>query len=96
MDEPNRASPRPRRPPYLCIRDIVAFVRDLDRSRRFYVDQLGFELILDNRVMSGEVGWIPTKIGRLDFLRIRRRIGMWLDELYDLNGGISFEDGKIA
>lgn len=29
--------------PYLCIQDIIIFVRDLDLSLRFYVDQLGFE-----------------------------------------------------
>ena len=51
----DRIVPRPGRvEPYLCIQDIVVFVRDLERSRRFYVDQLGFELILDARLSSGE------------------------------------------
>jgi serine phosphatase RsbU (regulator of sigma subunit)/predicted enzyme related to lactoylglutathione lyase len=46
---------------YLCIQDIVVFVRDLDRSLRFYVDQLGFELIADKRLTSdGEMGWIEV------------------------------------
>ena len=45
---------------YLCIQDIVVFVRDLDRSQRFYVDQLGFELIADKRVTSDGVGWIEV------------------------------------
>jgi hypothetical protein len=52
-------------------------------------------------LLLGTVGYmsperIPTKIGRLDSLRVRRRIGMWLDKLYDLDGGISFEDSEVA
>ena len=45
--------------PYLCIQDVVVFVRDLDLSRRFYVDQLGFELIADQRLASGD-RWIEV------------------------------------
>src|SRR5271165_3673613 len=57
----NRSVLRPgREDPYLCIQDIVVFVRDLDRSLRFYVDQLGFELIADKRVTSDGVGWIEV------------------------------------
>ena len=33
---------------------------DLDRSLRFYVDQLGFELIADKRTTSDGVGWIEV------------------------------------
>jgi len=56
----NRIVPRPgREEPYLCIQDIVVFVRDLDRSLRFYVDQLGFELILDSHLSSGD-RWIEV------------------------------------
>ena len=46
--------------PYLSIQDIVVFVRDLDVSLRFYVDQLGFELIADKRVTSDGVGWVEV------------------------------------
>lgn len=57
----NRTVLRPgREDAYLCIQDIVVFVRDLDRSMRFYVDILGFELIADNRMTSGEMGWIEV------------------------------------
>jgi len=57
----NRSVLRPgREDPYLCIQDIVVFVRDLDVSMRFYVDQLGFELIADKRVTSDGVGWIEV------------------------------------
>ena len=45
---------------YLSIQDIVVFVRDLDVSLRFYVDQLGFELILDKRVTSDGLGWVEV------------------------------------
>src|SRR5208283_3504890 len=51
----NRTVLRPgREEPYLSIQDIVVFVRDLERSRQFYVDQLGFELILDSQLSSGQ------------------------------------------
>ena len=49
-----------REDPYLCIQDIVVFVRDLDRSLHFYVDQLGFELIADKRVTSDGLGWVEV------------------------------------
>lgn len=45
--------------PYLSIQDIVVFVRDLDVSKRFYVDQLGFELITEQRLPTGE-RWIEV------------------------------------
>jgi serine phosphatase RsbU (regulator of sigma subunit)/catechol 2,3-dioxygenase-like lactoylglutathione lyase family enzyme len=35
--------------PYLRLQSVTIFVRDLDRSVRFYVDQLGFNLIFDAR-----------------------------------------------
>ena len=41
----NRTVLRPgREEPYLSIQDIVVFVRDLEVSKRFYLQQLGFEL----------------------------------------------------
>ena len=48
-----------REEPYLSIQDIVVFVRDLEVSKRFYVDKLGFELIAENRLPTGE-GWIEV------------------------------------
>ncbi len=39
--------------PFLRIQSVNIFVRDLDRSLRFYVEQLGFSLALDARVQSG-------------------------------------------
>jgi serine phosphatase RsbU (regulator of sigma subunit)/predicted enzyme related to lactoylglutathione lyase len=48
-----------REEPYLSIQDIVVFVRDLEVSKRFYVDQLGFELITEQRLPTGE-GWIEV------------------------------------
>jgi len=55
----NRSVLRPgREEPYLCIQDIIIFVRDLDVSRRFYLEQLGFELIAD-RLEAGH-RWIEV------------------------------------
>jgi serine phosphatase RsbU (regulator of sigma subunit)/catechol 2,3-dioxygenase-like lactoylglutathione lyase family enzyme len=48
-----------REEPYLCIHDVLVFVRDQDRSLRFYVDQLGFRLIVDHTLPSGE-RWIEV------------------------------------
>ena len=56
----NRTVLRPgREEPYLCIHDVLVFVRDQDRSLRFYVDQLGFKLIVDHRFASGD-RWIEV------------------------------------
>jgi serine phosphatase RsbU (regulator of sigma subunit)/predicted enzyme related to lactoylglutathione lyase len=56
----NRSVLRPGRDePYLCIQDIVVFVRDLEVSKRFYVDQLGFELITEQCLPTG-VRWIEV------------------------------------
>jgi serine phosphatase RsbU (regulator of sigma subunit)/catechol 2,3-dioxygenase-like lactoylglutathione lyase family enzyme len=44
----------PNRPnPYLSIHAVNIFVRDQERSLRFYLDQLGFELAFDGRLQSG-------------------------------------------
>src|SRR6266581_3004603 len=38
-----------RQDPYLRLQSVTIYVRDLDRSLNFYVDQLGFQLIFDAR-----------------------------------------------
>jgi hypothetical protein len=48
-----------REEPYLCIQDIVVFVRDLKVSKAFYVDQLGFELITEQCLPNG-VRWVEV------------------------------------
>jgi serine phosphatase RsbU (regulator of sigma subunit)/predicted enzyme related to lactoylglutathione lyase len=40
--------------PYLRLSTVTVFVRDQDRSLRFYLDQLGFHLAFDTRLPSGE------------------------------------------
>src|SRR5258708_18593273 len=45
--------------PYLCIQDIVVFVRDLGVSKRFYVDHVGFERITEQVLPTG-VRWIEV------------------------------------
>ena len=56
----NRTVLRPgREEPYLSIQDIVVFVRDLDVSKRFYLEQLGFELLTEQRLPTGE-RWIEV------------------------------------
>ena len=42
-----------RQDPYLRLLHVTIFVRDQDRSLRFYVDQLGFNLVADNRFEGG-------------------------------------------
>jgi phosphoserine phosphatase RsbU/P len=39
---------------YLRLSAVTVFVRDQDRSLRFYLDQLGFSLALDTRLPSGD------------------------------------------
>jgi serine phosphatase RsbU (regulator of sigma subunit)/catechol 2,3-dioxygenase-like lactoylglutathione lyase family enzyme len=43
-----------REDPYLRLHAVNIFVRDLDRSLQFYVQQLGFRLALDKRLQSGQ------------------------------------------
>ena len=43
-----------RRDPYLRLNTVTVFVRDQDRSLRFYKDQLGFRVAVDTRFSSGE------------------------------------------
>ena len=59
-DWADQAEPRTdRQDPYLRIQSISVFVRDQDRSLRFYVDQLGFALVADVRLGSGE-RWVTV------------------------------------
>jgi serine phosphatase RsbU (regulator of sigma subunit) len=46
---------------YLGIQSVNVFVRDLERSTRFYVEQLGFEVVADVVIQSGQrrVGVAP-------------------------------------
>lgn len=46
---------------YLGLQSVNVFVRDLDRSARFYVEQLGFEVIADVVIQSGQrrIGLAP-------------------------------------
>ncbi len=43
-----------RKDPYLRLGAVTVFVRDQDRSLRFYLDQLGFSLALDTSFPSGD------------------------------------------
>jgi serine phosphatase RsbU (regulator of sigma subunit)/catechol 2,3-dioxygenase-like lactoylglutathione lyase family enzyme len=56
----NRSAFRVDRPdPYLRIHCVNIFVRDQDRSLRFYLDQLGFHLAFDARLQSGD-RWVAV------------------------------------
>jgi len=44
--------------PYLSLHFIMIFVRDQERSLRFYLDQLGFRLIVDARI--ADTRWIEV------------------------------------
>lgn len=57
LDEP--AGRNDRKDPYLRFHAIKIFVRDQDRSLRFYLDQLGFNLVYDARLQSGE-RWVAV------------------------------------
>jgi phosphoserine phosphatase RsbU/P len=50
---PDRAAP------YLGIHAVNIFVRDQERSLRFYIDQLGFEVAFDARIQSGH-RWVAV------------------------------------
>src|ERR1700761_1054073 len=46
--------PPERGDPYLRVNGVTVYVRDQERSLRFYVDQLGFRAAYDFRLPSGE------------------------------------------
>lgn len=48
-----------RQEPYLSFHAVKIFVRDQDRSLRFYIDQLGFNLVYDTRLQAGE-RWVAV------------------------------------
>ena len=45
--------------PYLCLHFVIVYVRDHERSLRFYVDQLGFRVVVDHRFEDGQ-RWIEV------------------------------------
>lgn len=45
--------------PYLCLHFVIIFVRDLDRSLRFYTEQLGFRAAIDHTFPDGN-RWIEV------------------------------------
>src|SRR2546423_3496527 len=45
--------------PHLRFHAVKIFVRDQDRSLRFYLDQLGFNLVYDTKLQSGE-RWVAV------------------------------------
>jgi serine phosphatase RsbU (regulator of sigma subunit)/catechol 2,3-dioxygenase-like lactoylglutathione lyase family enzyme len=48
-----------RQDPHLRIHAVRVFVRDQERSLRFYLDQLGFDLAFDSRLQSGQ-RWVAV------------------------------------
>jgi serine phosphatase RsbU (regulator of sigma subunit)/extradiol dioxygenase family protein len=54
----SKALPKVQRP-YLGFHAVDIFVRDQDRSLRFYVDQLGFNVAFDARLQSGD-RWVSV------------------------------------
>src|SRR6185503_19911317 len=57
LDESTDA-PDPKEP-HLRFHAVKIFVRDQDRSLRFYIEQLGFSLVYDTRLQSGE-RWVAV------------------------------------
>jgi serine phosphatase RsbU (regulator of sigma subunit)/catechol 2,3-dioxygenase-like lactoylglutathione lyase family enzyme len=45
--------------PYLCLHFVIIFVRDQERSLRFYVDSLGFRVAVDHKFEDGR-RWIEV------------------------------------
>jgi serine phosphatase RsbU (regulator of sigma subunit)/catechol 2,3-dioxygenase-like lactoylglutathione lyase family enzyme len=45
--------------PYLCLHFVIIYVRDQERSLRFYVDQLGFSVAVDHKFDDGR-RWIEV------------------------------------
>jgi len=55
-----RSVPRlDRKDPYFSLHFVMIYVRDQERSLRFYLNQLGFRLVVDHRFESG-ARWIEV------------------------------------
>jgi serine phosphatase RsbU (regulator of sigma subunit) len=54
FDSVDRPDPHPKSNPYLRVHAVNVYVRDHDRSLRFYLDQLGFSLAFDMCLQSGQ------------------------------------------
>ena len=57
--DPRSGSPPAAASPYLRLHAVNIFVRDQEKSLRFYLDQLGFELAFDARLQTGE-RWVAV------------------------------------
>jgi serine phosphatase RsbU (regulator of sigma subunit)/catechol 2,3-dioxygenase-like lactoylglutathione lyase family enzyme len=55
----NGSLSRPEQHPYLRMHCVNVYVRNQDRSLRFYLDQLGFHLAFDTRLQTGE-RWVAV------------------------------------
>ena len=75
-----------REDPYLCIQDVIIFVRDLEASLQLYVDQLGFELIADRRRPPGDADHGALQQGRDEqaFRCCSSGVGLW--RVFDVDG----------
>jgi serine phosphatase RsbU (regulator of sigma subunit) len=58
-DSPEPATTSASAAPFLSLHSVRVFVRDVDRSLRFYLDLLGFRLVIDTRLQSGE-RWVAV------------------------------------
>ena len=58
-DSPGSAAPPGFAESFLSIHAVRVFVHDLDRSLHFYLDQLGFRLVIDTWLQSGE-RWVAV------------------------------------
>src|SRR5215469_18850227 len=45
--------------PFLSIHAVRVYVRDVDRSLKFYMEKLGFRLVIDTKLQSGE-RWVAV------------------------------------
>lgn len=50
---------RPGREPFLSVHAVTVFVRDQERSARFYIEKLGFQIAFDARLQSGR-RWVAV------------------------------------
>jgi hypothetical protein len=48
-----------RQDPYLRLQSLTIYVRDLEKSLKFYLEQLGFQLVFDARIQPGR-RWVTV------------------------------------
>ena len=79
-----------RHDPYLRIQSVTIFVRDVDRSLRFYLDQLGFDLVFDGRLQNQRFVTVAPRDGTANLTLVAPEPGSEASKLIGRSTRVTF------